>query len=320
MKTISKTLFTIVFVTIFMSNSYAQQYLPDSLHIRIDNKMEVMISSYGYKDLWTSIKPDLVSLQSIVSSNPEFEKYSSCSIEFVPEQSFSINQSSPEEIIRINGETQIKYSFSNKCKISSSKYFMQIRFNDFNDLIQESIIKQIEQAIDSCYAINARYAGIYDYSFNGEQLIENNVSRSKYGQMDALLLKGGVGVGLIKNQPITDISAVIALSFSKKGLSRHEFYLSDNLIYNFDSDQKLYTNNFLNLGYRINVSQNKKSPNWIGIEAGYLLNRNGDFFEKNTFRLGFNWELGKSIAVSPQLYFSGNSSKLYPGLRVGFGF
>lgn len=320
MKTITKSLLTLLTIVLLFSSAFAQKYLPDSIHVRIDNKMEITISSYGYDDLWSTIKPELVSLQSIISSNGNFENYSDCAIVYIPGKSFTITPSIPEEIIRINNGIQTNYNFTKKCEVSSSNYSLLIRFNDFNDILQESFIMQIEQAIDSSAAVNARYAGVYDYTFNGKQLIENNVSRSDYGQSDVMLLKGGIGVGLFKNQPMTDISAVVAFSFSKKGILRNEFYISDNLIFNYSANNDIYTNNFLNLGYRINISRNIKSANWIGIEAGYLITRNGDFFDKNTFRFGFNWELGKSISVAPQLYFSGDLSRMYPGLRIGFGF
>ena len=47
----------------------------------------------------------------------------------------------------------------------------------------------------------------------------------------------------------------------------------------------------------------------------------GDLFGDNTFRLGLNWSLmkGRSVYVSPQLYFTDNFNTVFPGIRIGFG-
>ena len=63
-----------------------------------------------------------------------------------------------------------------------------------------------------------------------------------------------------------------------------------------------------------------QSGDWFGAELGYLTNRNGNFFDKNTFRLGVNWDIGRYMSVSPCLYISDNFNKMYPGIRLGIGF
>ena len=89
-------------------------------------------------------------------------------------------------------------------------------------------------------------------------------------------------------------------------------------MYFFDIDSKLVLNGFANVGYRYNFSNNIYKPNWVGVEVGYNVNRNGDMFGENTFKFAVNWEAGRYITVSPQLYFSGSTT--YPALRIGFGF
>ena len=62
-------------------------------------------------------------------------------------------------------------------------------------------------------------------------------------------------------------------------------------------------------------------PDWLGIEAGYLISQEGNLFGDNTFKLGFNWSLvkGRSVFVSPQLYFTDNFNTVFPGVRIGIG-
>jgi RNA polymerase sigma factor (sigma-70 family) len=42
---------------------------------------------------------------------------------------------------------------------------------------------------------------------------------------------------------------------------------------------------------------------------------------ENTVKIGLNWSLfkGRSVFVSPQLYFSDNFKTIYPAVRIGFG-
>ena len=107
-------------------------------------------------------------------------------------------------------------------------------------------------------------------------------------------------------------------TFSKKGIWKNQFYLSYNQLSHFENNSKINLNGFVNIGYRYNLSKTIGNPNWLGVELGYLVNRNGDLFGKNTFKFGVNWEIGKYISVSPQLYLS--SDLVYPAVRIGFGF
>jgi len=78
-------------------------------------------------------------------------------------------------------------------------------------------------------------------------------------------------------------------------------------------------NNFTNIGYRKNLSNQKEKPNWLGVEFGTLTKRSGDIFVPNTMRMGMNWQVGKNITVAPQLYFNGFFKQVSPGFRIGIG-
>jgi hypothetical protein len=146
----------------------------------------------------------------------------------------------------------------------------------------------------------------------------SNEQYSRGNKGDMLSLKAGVGANLIKNQPVIDLSGELAFVFQKKGISKNQYYLTYNLLYDFIDNSKTNLNSFLNLGYRYNLSNNRDDSDWLGVEFGYLISREGDMFDKDTFRFGFNWEVGNSITISPQLYIS--SEQTFPGLRIGFGF
>ncbi|MBK6964776.1 MAG: hypothetical protein IPH20_12755 [Bacteroidales bacterium] len=96
--------------------------------------------------------------------------------------------------------------------------------------------------------------------------------------------------------------------------------MSYNQLSDFDENSKVNLNGFVNIGYRYNLSNDLNDPNWLGLEVGFLAVENGDLFENNTYKFGFNWEIGKYISVSPQFYLSGDFKVFYPAIRIGFGF
>jgi hypothetical protein len=230
----------------------------------------------------------------------------------------SVKQTGPgERIIWENGE-QTRYQFNNQCFINADNYQMQIQYNDFEKLISDSLITKIEKVIETTKSIQGGFSKTYNYTFQGENLIHNEELDKVNGQMDIWSLRGGVGANLIKNQPVIDFTAEMGFAFSKKGILKNEYYLSYNQLSDFDGNSNINLNGFANIGYRRNLSNTVEKPSWLGVEMGFLVSRHGELFEKNTFKLGVNWEIGKLMSVSPQYYFSKNLS--YPAVRIGFGF
>ncbi len=297
---------------------YPQKPFLDSIRVQIDNKMELELAVNDYKNLVGNIENNLKSLQSILKDSNSIPGGTSYIITYSPNKLVSIKQSGQSEKIIWKDNEMTLTQFNNQCFVQSVNYSLLIRFNNIEDLTSDNLIEKIKAAINATSAIQGRFAATYNYAFQGNNLVHYDQLDKLNGQLDALSLKGGVGANLIKNQPVVDISAEIGLLFSKKGIWKNNYYLSYNQLSFFDDKSKVNLNGFANIGYRYNFSNDIKSPDWLGVEFGYLVNRNGDLFEKNTFRLGVNWEIGKYISVSPQLYFSGSST--YPALRIGFGF
>lgn len=154
-----------------------------------------------------------------------------------------------------------------------------------------------------------------DPQSNSTKLIENRNT----GNWDMLSLKAGVGANAYRNNFLTDVSGEIGLHLNHKGILRNQFYVSNNLMFSFDAENRAVINNFTNVGYRRNFSNQKDKSNWLGIELGTLTKQSGDVFKPNTMRLGINWEAGKHITVSPQLYFNGFFQQVSPGFRIGIG-
>lgn len=196
-------------------------------------------------------------------------------------------------------------------------YQVNLGFNDISDIITADFSGTVTD-ITGQLPHRDRHLRYLEYSLDENHqlnLVENRPS----GYLDMLSLMAGVGANVYKNQFLTDITGEIGLQLNHKGILRNQFYVSNNLIFSFDAETTAVINNFTNIGYRRNLSNQKDKPNWLGIELGTLTKRSGDIFQPNTMRLGMNWNAGKNITVSPQLYFNGFFQQVSPGLRIGIG-
>lgn len=307
--------------------TYSQGKRPylDSLRIRIEDKMELSLATYDYTKLGDSVENDLKVFQNILKQNiNDIPKEKAYSITYEPGKVLSIKESIPVKKIILKNNEQIRCFFSDQCKIIGENYTLLIRFNNIEDLFSEKMITKISEAQKSLPE-ESRWASTYNFSSRGSVLTHDKQFDKVNGQMDVLNLKFGMGAGLIKNQPITDISAEVGFLFSKKGILKNQLYLSANLfyLYGFNSYSNVSFYDLINVGYRYNLSNELGKTNWLGVEFGYMLGTYGAFFPgNNTFDLGLNWEIGKSISVSTRIYLSNGHgySEIFPGIRIGFGF
>jgi hypothetical protein len=310
--TLSLLLLSMVFI------AYGQKTHLDSICIHIDDQMELKLSVYDYKNLSESLENDLKSLQSILRSKNDLPDKGSFLVTYEPDKLLSIKRGEPEERIIWENGKQIHYQFKSQCNIFSGKYHLQIHFSNPEMLLSESLQKRIKEVVDSTTVMRGRFSAVHNFVYNGTELTHTHKYDKESGQMDAMMLKGGVGANILKNQPVMDLSAELGFVFSKNGIWKNQYSLSYSQLSDFTDPLKINLNGFAGIGYRHNMSNKLRSPNWLGIELGYLVQRQGELLDKNTFRIGFNWELGKSVSVSPQLYLSGKST--FPALRIGFGF
>lgn len=314
-----KTIYITSIILLSSVTCYAQEPFLDSIYVEIEDKIELRMSIYEYADLAESVDNDLKSLHEILKVNKDIPEKTPYSIFYEPNKKLSIRPSGPSERIIWENGKHTRYQFNNKCEILSDKYHLYIEYNELESLVSTDLINQMKEVIDTTSAIQGRFSKIYNYSFVEGSLVHNRqltgpIERSS----DMLFLKGGVGASLIKNQPVIDLAAELGLGFDKKGIMKNQYYLSYNLLFDFIDDSEVNLNSFVNLGYRYNLSNKKEDSNWLGVELGYLVSKQGDMFNDNTFKLGVNWEVGKYISISPQLYFS--EELTYPAIRIGFGF
>ena len=319
MKKISK-ITALSLLMLFSGLLFGQKTALDSVCVQVEGKAVLNLAIYNYQNLSENIKDDFKNLQQILTETNDIPENKSYLINYEPNKSLTIKQTEVDEkIIWVNGEKS-KYKLNNQCNIKADNYYLKIQFNEINALISDSLIAQLITVIDTTKNAQKRYSNTYNYTFEGMDLTHNKQFDVTNGQMDMLMLRGGVGVNLIKSEFVIDVAAEMAFVFNKKGIYKNQYFTSYNLLFDFMGESNVNLNGFLNLGYRYNFSKNIKKPNWLGVEMGYLVNSQGELFGKNTFKFGLDWELGKNISVSPQLYFSDNFSEIYPAIRIGFGF
>lgn len=320
MKNFKKTYILLLLFTLSVIYTYGQKNTLDSVCVQMGENLQLNMAIYDYSDLIENVSKDLKSLQVILKDNNNIPEKGFYTISYEPDKLVSIKQSEQLERIIWEDGKQTNYQFNNQCKVKSNNYYLEIRFNELEDIVSDSLIVKIKEVIDSTNILQGRLSTTFNYSWQGAELLHNKELDKQSSPMDMISLSGGVGVNLIKNEPVIDISAQIGFIFSKKGILKNEFYVSYNLLSDFADSSKIHLNSFINVGYRYNLSKVANKSNWLGVEFGYLLSQNGELFKENTFKLGVNWSVGKYISVSPQLYLSGDLKEVYPAIRIGFGF
>ncbi|MBW8683845.1 hypothetical protein [Chitinophaga rhizophila] len=149
------------------------------------------------------------------------------------------------------------------------------------------------------------------------------------GQGDYLLLSGSVNVQNYKNYFVPSFTlgaTVIAGTMFGTGRRVHEFgaYWEPNFFFGRDSEGKLktYRNDFVTLVYGVGDArkrETRKEPYLQFIcSVGYLVHRSGDYFEKQSFRVG----LGRmsvfegKTKIEPVVYFHEFFRGVTPGVRL----
>lgn len=220
----------------------------------------------------------------------------------------------------ISSEKGITEDFLNEAIITdlNSRYQVNIVFNELEALLNVDF-KSLMAEVISELPEKDRYLRYLEYQpenqSNKAKLIQNRPS----GYLDMLSLQAGVGANVYRSKFLTDFTGELSLQLNQKGILRNQFYVSNNLMFSFAEDNSAVINNFTNIGYRRNLSNQRDKPNWLGIELGTVTKRSGDIFQSNTMRLGMNWQAGKHITLSPQMYFNGFFKQVSPGFRIGIG-
>lgn len=146
--------------------------------------------------------------------------------------------------------------------------------------------------------------------------------RSRNGN-DAMEISLGTNIQNLKGVWAGSFNAKIAFVFGQKMVLKNKYSFQSDWIYDFSSSEQQFqkhVNHFVGLGYDRNISNDPKKSSWYGISASYLIKRNGDFFNKNTFNIGITHSINNHIEIQPMIYFNDFFKNAYPSLKIGVGF
>lgn len=302
----------------------------DTININIENSINIKISSFEMS--WLKNEKEILEILNFVK-----EKISKVS-DKLPKNSYKIIYTSGQDILiqelndygsySINQQGDLVKLSMNKCVIIRPKYDIYIDYKDINKLLEIDIQNYVNKILlhrntkDRYLKETPDKPYFHGISWTDDWLCsKDSISRigSRWNpHKDNLEIMAGVGTGIVKKQLSPDFYFRIGYFRNQKGgcLKKH-FYISDNMVYFFQDNGKIAINNFLNVGFRYNLSNEVYKYNWIGLEFGYLTNSKGDYFKAPTFRLGTIIDLRKNIIISPQVYMENGFKSIYPGIRIG---
>lgn len=126
----------------------------------------------------------------------------------------------------------------------------------------------------------------------------------------------GSGIENVKGDWNGNLKLGMSLVLADDRRYKSRFDLSYEFMYNFSGERKA-VNHWLDVGYCFNLNEGTKKVDWWGPSLGFLIKRKGDFFEKNTLRLGITKKI-KSVTITPRIYFQDFFKDIYPGINISF--
>ena len=162
------------------------------------------------------------------------------------------------------------------------------------------------------------------YKLNEDNTLTTIYITSSYREpIDQLKLSLGTNLQSLKGIWAGGFYAKIGLVFGRKLTQKNIYSFQYDWIYDFSSREQQFqkhVNHFVGLEYVRNFSNNPKKSTWYGISASYLIKRNGDFFNKNTFNIGLTHSLYNQIEIQPMIYFNDFFKNAYPSIKFGVSF
>ena len=292
----------------------------DTIKVSVDETIEIylmannpekLLNDSSFIDVITKLQNSLKKINSI----PAYDVYYILS-ENGKEISIKKGEDTENYLIE-NKEIRLD-KLKNECFFTRSNFTMSIKFKELSYFLLTDIQMYINTALEKLTS-ERRFSYLKEFNFDEFGKSKSNVITTYGKPMDILELNLGVGLNYIKGNALGDINASISFIFQKKGILKTNYYVSINSIFNNNID-KFERYDFLNLGFKYNFSKQRNKDNWLGVELGYIIGREGNYFDKNTFKIGTNWNIHKKITIAPTIYFTDFFKTPYPSVRIGFSF
>lgn len=207
-------------------------------------------------------------------------------------------------------------------------YHLTFYLNDFTEIssfmhgILAEKIKTLQNSVNEKWG-SSPGAGFY---IKSDKTITAGQPKGFYsGPGDYVNFFATVNVQNYKNYFVPSFSLGAKFVFSNRDrFYKHEFGIQwePNFIFAKDADNKLQTfrNDFLTFTYGQGPVKDKDPRKEISLQGvaslGYLIRRQGEYFDKNTFRLGAGKLQLTKTSVEPCMYFNNFFKGVTPGIRI----
>ncbi len=298
------------------------QQIPDSVIIFIENRVKVIIEIEDYaalnenNDALVIIKRFQAQIPNILD---ELQIDKSEIVTYTDDSLLTIEDGNSKKVFLMNESELVNTGIRDEAVLVYKGLRIIISTNNLNSISNISIADCLQTVFDSLPEKSIVSQSLY-YQCIDSKVTKIPEKNTKNSTSDFIGLNVGTGASLLKNTSLVDITFTADITFFKKGLVTHNGYVSANLMYDFLSNRKMNINTFLNVGYRFNLLKKRGSEHLFGVELGYLISRQGDLFDENTFRFSLSKPLNKYMVISPQLYIEDGFKRFYLGIRLGIGF
>jgi hypothetical protein len=222
------------------------------------------------------------------------------------------------------------------CQAHPEKRYLRLTFqlNDFHQLYDyqsgelDSAFRKLYQAARSrthWSPKNNHHMKLEgSYSLAGVRAGQPAVIHPRYKENDFVTPLLAVNLQNVYQHLSPSASLGVLFDFPRRGFA-HELSLSWEPMFLFALDNRgvwqTYRNDWLMARYSIYAPHAEKKAMFTGnLSVSYLIRRKGDFFDKNTFRLGLGGFRKDKLTLEPVIYFHDFFRGVTPGLRLGVSF
>jgi hypothetical protein len=140
---------------------------------------------------------------------------------------------------------------------------------------------------------------------------------------DNIFLSADAGVGLYGDKIYPELSAKFGLTFKdhfnrkfiRTSLVLNNLFFAEKATEGYDVN----VNSFLSVSFERNFNKKFDRPHWAGLGAGFLVNRNGSYFQGNTARFFISHDAGR-FDIVPEFYLTDGFKKFAFGMTLRYGF
>ncbi|PKQ61696.1 hypothetical protein BZG02_14830 [Labilibaculum filiforme] len=214
--------------------------------------------------------------------------------------------------LMINGHNKLELNSQIAIYFDRIDQLKELTKYDFSQILKNTD-QQIRKENDWYFKSSRFVAWVKINKDNSAEMLHRNTILSP--ATNQIILSGGTSLENVKGEWNGTFYAKMTFQLGNKNLAKQAFSLGYEWMYDFSSGKE-NINHWVDLGYQRNFSKNPNKGDWYGLNLGYLVKRNGDLFEKASFRLGIEKKINDNISVVPQIYFNDIFKDAFPGIKV----